>query len=101
MPSSSFNGNSHHRSAQKHCLLFHFLTNFSEKEERKNQIMTALLKLGTAQADVLLNEWLSPAVSSEDLDKTMLELAKWTDLTDSKVGKVALFNTIGSGEICF
>lgn len=59
----------------------------SDKEERKSQVITALLKLGLAQADVLLNDWNlgSCAVTEDDLDTTMLDLAKWIDITDSKV----------------
>ena len=61
----------------------------SQKEEKKTEILTALLKLGTAQAEVLLNEWSVPEVTSEDLDKTMKEMAKWIDLADVKVSYLA------------
>lgn len=59
----------------------------SDKEEKRSQIVTALLKLGTAQADVLLNGWdiESCSVTEEDLNNTMLEVAKWVDVTDNKV----------------
>ncbi|XP_060602891.1 tripeptidyl-peptidase 2-like [Ruditapes philippinarum] len=59
----------------------------SEKEEKKSQVITALLKLGTAQADVILNDWNTESctVTDDDLDKTMIEVAKWTDVNDSKV----------------
>jgi hypothetical protein len=50
-------------------------------------VITALLKLGTAQADVILNDWNTESctVTDDDLDKTMIEVAKWTDVNDSKV----------------
>ncbi|XP_053404432.1 tripeptidyl-peptidase 2-like isoform X2 [Mercenaria mercenaria] len=59
----------------------------TDKEEKKSQVLTALLKLGTAQADVILNDWNieSCSVTDEDLDKTMIEIAKWTDTNDAKV----------------
>lgn len=41
--------------------------------------------MGTAQAEVLLNGWTKPVVTTEDLDKTMIEIAKWAELTDTKV----------------
>ncbi|XP_052216044.1 tripeptidyl-peptidase 2-like isoform X2 [Dreissena polymorpha] len=56
-----------------------------KQEEKKSEILTALLKLGTAQADVLFNNWQGENVTRGDLDTTMVELAKWTDLTDTKV----------------
>ncbi|WAR28137.1 TPP2-like protein [Mya arenaria] len=57
----------------------------TKKEEKKVEIMTSLLKLGLAQADVLLNGWSVEGVTAGELDTTVTELAKWVEPTDSKV----------------
>ncbi|KAL4219860.1 tripeptidyl-peptidase II Tpp2 [Mactra antiquata] len=59
----------------------------SDKEEKKTQIITSLLKLGLAQSDVILNEWTieDNDVTVENVDETMLELTKWIDVADAKV----------------
>ena len=67
--------------------------NCSEKEEKKSQIIHALVYQGLAQADHLLGfeeeeaaeEGDESLASVDDLDATIIELNKWIESTDSKV----------------
>lgn len=63
----------------------------SVNDERRTQVITALVKLGTAQADLLIEQdkpgtdQTSSAVTLDDLNTTFQELSKWADPNDSKV----------------
>ena len=64
---------------------------FRDMEERKSHVIIALVKLGCAQADSILNpeeaqeEHADSLCTAEDVDKTFSEIQKWADATDSKV----------------
>ncbi|KAJ8310382.1 hypothetical protein KUTeg_012247 [Tegillarca granosa] len=69
----------------------------NEMDKQKDTLIEAYVKLGTAQADVILEgerileeeseetKVELPLVTKDDLNDTFIELQKWSDLTDSKV----------------
>ena len=68
---------------------------FSDMDKQKGYLIDAYLRLGCAQADVIVEKDSKTAkdpvtttgveVSISDLDETVREIQKWTDMNDSKV----------------
>ncbi|XP_013068571.2 tripeptidyl-peptidase 2-like isoform X1 [Biomphalaria glabrata] len=55
----------------------------SDMEKKKSWLIDILVKIGLAQAEIVLQKF-SDSITSEDVNQTFSELSKWVDVTDNK-----------------